>query len=61
MRINDKENYDLIRNSISMKNLGKIMASRDYKITKLAVNSKISLYNSFLYGRSEDSITSNFN
>lgn len=42
MRINDKENYDQIRNSISMKNLGKIMASRDYKITKLAVNSKIS-------------------
>ena len=42
MRINDKENYDQIRNSISMKNLGKIMASRDYKINKLAVNSKIS-------------------
>ena len=42
MRINDKENYDQIRNSISMKNLGKIMASRDYQITKLAVNSKIS-------------------
>lgn len=42
MRINDRENYDLIRNSISMKNLGKIIASKDYTITKLAINSKVS-------------------
>lgn len=42
MRINDKENYEQIRNSISMKNIGKIMTSRNYSITKLAVNSKIS-------------------
>ena len=42
MRINDKENYDQIRNSISMKNLGKVIASKDYTITKLAVNSKVS-------------------
>ena len=42
MRINDKENYDQIRNSISMKNLGKIITSKDYTITKLAINSKVS-------------------
>lgn len=42
MRINDKENYEQIRNSISMKNLGKIITSKDYTITKLAINSKVS-------------------
>ncbi len=42
MRINDKENYEQIRNSISMKNLGKIMVSKEYSITKIAVNSNFS-------------------
>lgn len=42
MRINDRENYNKIRNSISMKNLGKIIEDKDYTITKLAINSKVS-------------------
>lgn len=42
MRIKDKENYEQIRNSISMKNLGKIITSKDYTIIKLAINSKVS-------------------
>ena len=42
MRINDRENYNKIRNSISMKNLGKIIEDKGYTITKLAINSKVS-------------------
>lgn len=42
MRINDKENYEQIRNSISMKNLHKVIISKDYTITKVAINSKVS-------------------
>lgn len=42
MRINDRENYNKIRNSISMKNLCKIIEDKGYTITKLAINSKVS-------------------
>ena len=42
MRINDRENYNKIRNSISMKNLGKIIEDKGYTITKVAINSKVS-------------------
>lgn len=42
MRINDRENYNKIRNSISMKNLGKIIEDKGYTITKIAINSKVS-------------------
>ena len=42
MRINDKENYDIIRNSISMTNLKKIIDSKQISMVKLAMNSKIS-------------------
>lgn len=42
MRINDRENYNKIRNSISMKNLGKIIEDKGYTITKVAIHSKVS-------------------
>lgn len=42
MRINDKENYDKVKSSISMRNLKSIIDSKDYTITKVAINSKIS-------------------
>ena len=42
MRINDKENYDIIRNSISMTNLKKIIDSKQISMVKLAMNSKLS-------------------
>src|SRR5574344_1430471 len=42
MRINDKENYECIKNSITMKNLKKIIESKDYLIGKVAINSRIS-------------------
>ena len=42
MRINDKENYNKIKESISMHNLREIINKRNYTITKVAMNSKIS-------------------
>ena len=42
MRINDSENYESIKNSITMNNLKKIIESKDYSIVKVAMNSKIS-------------------
>ena len=43
MRINDTENYDAIKKSISMNNLRNIIESKNYSIVKVAMNSKISL------------------
>lgn len=42
MRINDTENYDAIKKSISMNNLRSIIDSKNYSIVKVAMNSKIS-------------------
>ena len=42
MRINDKENYDSIRDSITMNNFKNILSEKDYLISKIAINSKIS-------------------
>ncbi len=42
MKIIDKENYEQIWNSISMKNLHKVIISNDYTLTKVAINSKVS-------------------
>lgn len=62
MRINDKENYKQIRNSISMKNLHKVIESKNYTITKVAINSKVSdsTIISYINGQ-KNSITSYFN
>lgn len=43
MRINDRENYDLIRESINMSNLKTIMDSKSYNVVKVAVKTKISI------------------
>ena len=42
MIINDRENYDKIRASISMDNLKKIIDAKGFTTTKVAVESKIS-------------------
>ena len=42
MRINDRENYTMIRESISMNNLKKIIESKGFTTSKVAINSKIS-------------------
>ena len=42
MRINDSENYETIKNSITMNNLKKIIESKGYSIVKVAMNSRIS-------------------
>lgn len=42
MRINDKENYENIRENISMTNLKRIIDDKQISIVKLAINSKIS-------------------
>ena len=43
MRINDKENYNLIRESIDMSNLKKLMDSKGYSVVKVAVNTKVKI------------------
>ena len=53
MRINDKENYDKIKNSITMKNLKEIIDSKGYSVTKVATNSKISDSTIFAYINSQ--------
>lgn len=42
MRINDKEKYMSIKDSISMNNLKKIINAKDYSIVKVAMSSNIS-------------------
>ena len=42
MVINDRDNYEKIKNSISMDNLRKIIKSRGYTTTKVAMESKVS-------------------
>lgn len=42
MRVNDRENYISIKDSISMGNLRKIINDKDFLITKVAMNSKVS-------------------
>lgn len=46
MKINDTENYNKVRNTISMKNLSKIINSKNISITKLAQFSEITLTDS---------------
>lgn len=42
MRINDKENYNKVRDSISMVNLKTLLEKNNYSITKAAINSNVS-------------------
>ena len=42
MIINDRDNYEKVKNSISMDNLRKIIKSKGYTTTKVAMESKVS-------------------
>ncbi len=42
MRINDRENYKVIKESITMSNLKKIIDLKNISIVKLATNAKVS-------------------
>ena len=59
MRINDKENYNLIRESIDMSNLKKLMDSKGYSVVKIAVNTKVSTssVNSYINAQKLPSVT----
>lgn len=60
MIINDRDNYEKVKNSISMDNLRKIIKSRGYTTTKVAMESKVSesTINAYINGQKLPSITS---
>lgn len=60
MIINDRDNYEKVKNSISMDNLRKIIKSRGYTITKVAMESKVSesTINAYINGQKLPSVTS---
>lgn len=59
MIINDKENYERVKSTINMRNMKKLIDSKDYSITKLATNACISdsTVNAYLNGQKLPSIT----
>lgn len=58
MRINDTENYKHIRSSITMRNVRKIIDSREFSIVKVAMNSKVSAstINAYISGQKIPSV-----
>ena len=60
MIINDRDNYEKVKNSISMDNLRKIIKNRGYTTTKVAMESKVSesTINAYINGQKLPSITS---
>lgn len=60
MIINDRDNYERIKNSISMDNLRKIIKSKGYTTTKVAIESKVSesTINAYINGQKLPSVTS---
>lgn len=60
MIINDRDNYEKVKNSISMDNLRKIIKSRGYTTTKVAMESKVSesTINAYINGQKLPSVTS---
>lgn len=42
MRVNDRDHYNNIKDSITMNNLKKIIKKKEYLIAKVAMNSKVS-------------------
>lgn len=59
MIINDKEHYDKVKETINMSNMRKLIDTKDYTITKLAMNSCISesSVNAYLNGQKCPSVT----
>lgn len=58
MRINDKENYYMVRDNISMKNLKKIIDNKNYSVVKVASNCYISeaTINAYISGQKIPSV-----
>ncbi len=58
MRINDKENYQRIKDSITMSNLRKLIDARGFTVTKVAINSKVSdsTFNAYIAGQRTPSL-----
>lgn len=59
MVINDKENYDKVRATISMSNMRKLLDSKEYSVTKLATRAGVSgsTVNAYLNGQKIPSLT----
>lgn len=59
MKINDKEHYEQVKNTINMSNMRSLIDSKNYSITKLAMNASISesTINSYLNGQKIPSLT----
>ena len=60
MIINDRDNYEKVKNSISMDNLRNIIKSKGYTTTKVAMESKVSesTINAYINGQKLPSVTS---
>ena len=60
MIINDRDNYEKVKNSISMDNLRKIIKSKGYTTPKVAMESKVSesTINAYINGQKLPSVTS---
>lgn len=59
MKINDKEHYEQVKNTINMSNMRSLINSKNYSITKLAMNASVSesTINSYLNGQKIPSLT----
>lgn len=59
MKINDKEHYEKVKSTISMSNMRSLIDSKNYSITKLAMNASVSesTINSYLNGQKIPSLT----
>jgi len=57
--INNTEHYDAVRETINMSNMKKLIDSKDYSVTKLAMNACISdsSINSYINGNKLPSVT----
>lgn len=53
MKINDKEHYEKVKSTINMSNMRSLIDSKNYSITKLAMNASVSesTINSYLNGQ----------
>ena len=59
MKINDKEHYEQVKSTINMSNMRSLIDSKNYSITKLAMNASVSesTINSYLNGQKIPSLT----
>ena len=59
MKINDKEHYEQVKSTINMSNMRSLINSKNYSITKLAMNASVSesTINSYLNGQKIPSLT----